>query len=423
MLITLKVTVTRNQHGMCRDLRDTFYSLTFVEQTRVSALAPLHLTTHPHANDRADSVTRRLPSPRGRCTRLVCRGPCARGRNPGAWFLFPGVERGFLSLVARTGDARGAGEPLALAIRRTRVVVSRSSDAGSREPSSRGWLRYPTRACAGFSMPGLFSRPASTSSRFAHRGARPGPLGRSWSSSALLVAVLALVDVPGAFAEPFLTCEFLNSGVSGTDSDMAVYGDVDGDGRTDLLARNDNGGFSIYKQTTARNFGSSVELMDSGTAGTTKAICPGIGPLDLDKDGYPDLIFLGKDASWRNGGTADLVYFGGSATSGSGTTTSVTLSGNENKFSARCAVGDLNGDGALDIAIVNIYFGQKDVVFLNQGARGFGSALQLSTSGFGHDIKIADIDKDGIADVIVSQSDGAGEYVLYGVGDGTFTDA
>ena len=58
-----------------------------MEQSRVSALAPLHLTTHPHANDRADLVTRRLPSPRGRRTRLVCRGPGARGRNPGAWFL------------------------------------------------------------------------------------------------------------------------------------------------------------------------------------------------------------------------------------------------------------------------------------------------------------------------------------------------
>lgn len=44
-------------------------------------------------------------------------------------------------------------------------------------------------------------------SRFAHRGAYPGPLGRSWSTSAFLVAMLALVDVPDAFAEPFLTCQ------------------------------------------------------------------------------------------------------------------------------------------------------------------------------------------------------------------------
>jgi hypothetical protein len=233
--------------------------------------------------------------------------------------------------------------------------------------------------------------------------------------------MLALVDVPDAFAEPFLTCQQVAAGVTG--ADVAVYGDVDGDGRMDLLAIDMYGGYSIFKQTTARNFGGSVELMDAGTVGTTRAICPTVGPLDLDKDGYPDSIFLGKAASWRNGGSSDLVYFGGSATSGSGTTTSMTLSGNENRFSNRCAVGDLNGDGALDIAIVNIYFGQKDVVFLNQGARGFGPALDLSTSGFGHDIKIADIDQDGIADVIVSQSDSAGEYVLYGVGDGTFTNA
>ena len=149
---------------------------------------------------------------------------------------------------------------------------------------------------------------------------------------------------------------------------MAVGEHVDGRPEDGFPSpRNDNGGFSIYKQTTARNFGSSVELMDSGTAGTTKAICPGIGPLDLDKDGYPDSIFLRKAASY-NGGTADLVYFGGSSTSGS-TTTSVTLSGNENKFSARCAVGDLNGDGALDIAIVNIYFGQKDAVLRKPGRK------------------------------------------------------
>ena len=44
-------------------------------------------------------------------------------------------------------------------------------------------------------------------SRFAHRGAYPGPLGRSWSTSAFLIAILALVDVPDAFAEPFLACQ------------------------------------------------------------------------------------------------------------------------------------------------------------------------------------------------------------------------
>ena len=48
--------------------------------------------------------------------------------------------------------------------------------------------------------------------------------------------------------------------------------------------------------------------------------------------------------------------------------------------------------------------------------------MQLSTGGFGHDIKTRTL-MAIVADVIVSQSDGHGEYVLYGVGDGTFADA
>ena len=52
--------------------------------------------------------------------------------------------------------------------------------------------------------------------------------------------MLALVDVPDAFAEPFLTCQQVAAGVTG--ADVAVYGDVDGDGRMDLLAIDMYGG-------------------------------------------------------------------------------------------------------------------------------------------------------------------------------------
>ena len=230
-------------------------------------------------------------------------------------------------------------------------------------------------------------------------------------------------------ALPFKDCNTLGkdtshvANVEVNNNDVGVFGDIDGDGRVDLIARDATKAYRVFKQTESRAFASSVEVLDATTA-LSKKICVNAGPVDLDKDGFNDIIFAGAATVWgSNRGTQDLVNFGTADTGALGTMSSVDLSGNELKFSNRCVVADFDGDSNDDIAMVNTYFGEKDVVFLNQGSRSFASAAVVSTSGFGHDIVAADVDKDGNIDLVVAQSDSAGEYVLFGNGDGTFSDA
>ena len=229
----------------------------------------------------------------------------------------------------------------------------------------------------------------------------------------------------GVSSAIFLECELIGSDVNTASgfSDVTVYGDLDGDGRVDLLAQTSSKAFKVYKQTSSRTFGNSTEVLNS-TTGTTKKMCQNAGPVDLDKDGVHDFIFIGAGTVWgSNRGSPDLVLYGTADTNALGTVVAHELAGNQNKFSNRCDVGDFDGDGNVDVAVVNVYFGENDAVFMNSGGRSFASARMLSTNGFGHDIRAADIDRDGKLDLVVAQSDGHGEYVLYGEGDGTFTDA
>ena len=116
----------------------------------------------------------------------------------------------------------------------------------------------------------------------------------------LLLALLSL-SVEGAnialgdshSGSPFNDCVLLGSdvGIDTHNNDVVVYGDLDGDGRTDLLAKTSSMSYKVYKQTSLRTFGHSIEVMNS-MVGASSKICELTGPLDLDKDGIHDMIFL-----------------------------------------------------------------------------------------------------------------------------------
>src|SRR5581483_226173 len=88
---------------------------------------------------------------------------------------------------------------------------------------------------------------------------------------------------------------------------------------------------------------------------------------------------------------------------------------------------DFNGDGGLDLAIVNEFAGQSPVV-LGYGSGAFSAAGDLDTGGFGICLAIGDVNDDGKLDTIVASAGtntypDSGVAVSLGNGDGTFTPA
>ncbi|MFD6417359.1 FG-GAP and VCBS repeat-containing protein [Streptomyces sp. NPDC060194] len=240
----------------------------------------------------------------------------------------------------------------------------------------------------------------------------------------------------------------------GNGSRMLTAGDVTGDGRTDLVVE----GFTDKAPNYfAENYffpGSSSGLTASGMKKLKPGIITDIG--DVNGDGYGDIV---SGVDWdavedgvtypgaHKGGQANITY--GSA---SGPAASVAVhqetgavpggSETDDFFGGELSLGDINGDGFLDLAVGA--YGEDLGSFRNAGSVTvlYGSARGLDTTGgiqyfhqdtpgvpgssetddgFGTEIKLDDLNGDGRADLAVSSAyENAGDgLVTYLPSDGT----
>jgi hypothetical protein len=146
---------------------------------------------------------------------------------------------------------------------------------------------------------------------------------------------------------------------------------------------------------------------DVGPEGYTSCVAQ-LG--DLNGDGYLDVAF-------RNYRAPDMIYF---------------WDHNNNTFSAGVALanssdggmgsigfGDVDGDGDLDIAVAKNY--AVDLLYINDGAGNFGIGSPLNTESFGvtSTMDMGDVDGDGYADIVIGKH-GASDLLLLSDGDGGF---
>ena len=142
-----------------------------------------------------------------------------------------------------------------------------------------------------------------------------------------------------------------------------------------------------------------------------------LGMADFNRDGIPDLVTANFGNGYDGGGGDVSVLFG----HGDGTfskETRVPTSQHPSEVSA----ADIDGDGVGDLILTYWPLGQA-VVMRGQGDGTFGSEVPLITDGV-YRVHLADINDDNVPDLIQEIASASGGFVpLLGNGDGTFAAA
>ncbi len=175
---------------------------------------------------------------------------------------------------------------------------------------------------------------------------------------------------------------------SGRDTRSVVIGDLNGDGALDLVLGNQVQDSQVYLNDGLGNFALPTSLLP-GNGNDTWSVAVG----DLDGDGALDLVlgnsFIRPSQIYLNDGRGDF---------NTRIPTPIAGSGNGTRS---VALGDLNGDGALDLVLANgfIWYSQ---VYQNNGQGSFAATAPLPGSGNGtRSVAVGDLNGDGALDLVL----------------------
>lgn len=225
------------------------------------------------------------------------------------------------------------------------------------------------------------------------------------------------------------TASYSSDGVT----DSIALGDVNGDGKPDLVAGNcsdiscnETGSVAVLLGNGDGNFQSAVVYNASGFG--SNSIVLG----DLNGDGKPDLVVVSHGSEFAGQGTGLVGVLLGN---GNGTFQPVTTYNTNAAVSTSAALADVNGDGRPDLVVANCTgncsgFGSVSVL-LGNGDGTFQTAAVYNVFGFATgawSVATGDFNGDGKLDLVVGARCGAtivlncGNLVavLMGNGDGTF---
>jgi hypothetical protein len=188
----------------------------------------------------------------------------------------------------------------------------------------------------------------------------------------------------------------------GSNPEGIAVQDLDGDGKPEIVTANTSGGTISV-------------LRNIGTAGiiTTDSFAPAVnfaGPTsirdvaiaDLDGDGKPDVVTV----NYEYGNDNVVSVFRNVSTPGNITFASrVDFPGPV--YGYKLAIGDMDGDGKLDVVFASFANGQSVSVYRNTSAPGsitansFASRVDYDVGGWGDGLALGDLDGDGRPDVAV----------------------
>jgi hypothetical protein len=224
-------------------------------------------------------------------------------------------------------------------------------------------------------------------------------------SSAILLACIGLALAPvgvGSSAKLLPSFAPARSYVAGESLAYAAIGDLNGDGKPDLAAVNDDD--DTVSVLINRGEGRFRARRAYRTHFSPQSVAIG----DLNGDGKPDL-------ATANAGDVSVLLNKGDGTFG------MRRDYATDEGSQSLAIGDLNGDGKADLAVENGDNPGSVSVLLNKGDGSFQPKVDYPIGDFGlGSVAIGDLNRDGKPDLAAVLAPRNNVSVFFNKGDGTF---
>lgn len=195
-------------------------------------------------------------------------------------------------------------------------------------------------------------------------------------------------------------------------SSAVIVGDFNGDGKLDIAFNKsfNTGRIGILLGNGDGTFTAMPDISLPSATGSSSSLAVG----DLNGDGTLDLVVTGSFLSQA------YVLLG----NGDGTFGSAAGVGSVNQ-PLSVAVADFDGDGILDIALTDVS-NQAVAILLGNGNGTFKPQTEYSSNGYPYSLVVADFNGDGHPDIGVANygpvgGSGGGASILLNNGNGTFS--
>jgi len=205
-----------------------------------------------------------------------------------------------------------------------------------------------------------------------------------------------------------------------------IAGDFNGDGKTDLAVVNNSGTSGSVGVLINDGKGGFIPVVNYSTGTTSATLATEITTADVNGDKILDLIV--PQYGGATPGTTVLILLG----KGDGTfPTSKSATVGNNPYAA--AIGDMNGDGKVDLAVTiddqTSTHNQGIAVALGNGDGTFQAATLIQSTGQSQVfdlpgpgyVKLVDVNRDGNLDLLYTNRSLSTVGVMYGNGKGAFS--